>query len=75
MHLFFRPLFISLFILGTSLSGFSQQKVKPLKVMTYNIWNGFDWGKDTARNERLIQWVKEQNPDVIALQELCNFNQ
>lgn len=59
---------------GIHLSTFSQQAKKELKVITYNIWNGFDWGKDTARNERLIQWVKEQNPDVLALQELCNYD-
>lgn len=42
--------------------------------MTYNIWNGFDWGKDSTRQENLIQWVKEQKPDVLALQELCAYD-
>lgn len=45
------------------------------KVMTYNILTGFDWGKDTMREEKLIAWVKSQSPDVLALQELCDFNQ
>lgn len=75
MRLFCRTLFFSLIILGCSISGFSQIKVEPLKVMTYNIWNGFDWGKDTARQESLIKWVKEQNPDVLALQELCGYTE
>jgi endonuclease/exonuclease/phosphatase family metal-dependent hydrolase len=70
-----RILFFTVFILGFSLSGFAQDEVKSLKVMTYNIWNGFDWGKDTARNENLIQWVKEQNPDVLAVQELCGYDE
>ncbi|WP_339754576.1 endonuclease/exonuclease/phosphatase family protein [Algoriphagus aquimarinus] len=75
MRFLFRTLFFTVFILGFSLSGFSQDKVKSLKVMTYNIWNGFDWGKDSLRQESLIQWVKEQNPDVLALQELCGYNE
>ncbi|TXE14485.1 endonuclease/exonuclease/phosphatase family protein [Algoriphagus aquimarinus] len=75
MRLLFRTLFFTVFILGFSLSGFAQDEIKSLKVMTYNIWNGFDWGKDTARNENLIQWVKEQNPDVLAVQELCGYDE
>ncbi len=46
-----------------------------LKVMTYNIWNGFDWGKDTERKANLIEWVKLQKPDVLALQELCGYTE
>jgi exodeoxyribonuclease-3 len=41
--------------------------------MTYNIWNGFEWGKDTDRKDKLISWVKSQNPDVLALQELNDY--
>jgi exodeoxyribonuclease-3 len=74
-RLFFRTLFFTVFILGFSLSGFAQDEVKSLKVMTYNIWNGFDWGKDSSRQESLIQWVKEQNPDVLALRELCGYSE
>jgi len=44
-------------------------------VMTYNIWNGFDWGKDKERKANLIEWVKAQNPDVVALQELCGYSE
>lgn len=44
-----------------------------LKVITYNIWNGFDWGKDTLRHSKLQQWMKEQQPSVVALQELCAY--
>lgn len=46
-----------------------------LKVMTYNIWNGFDWGKDTIRKENWIRWIQDKNPDVLALQELCGYNE
>lgn len=44
-----------------------------LTVITYNIWNGFDWGNDTLRRKKLQQWVEKQNPSVVALQELCAY--
>lgn len=44
-----------------------------LKVISYNIWNGFDWGKDMERKRKYIDWVKSQKPDVLALQELCGY--
>jgi|GEM_PF-743032 len=44
-----------------------------LSVITYNIWNGFDWGKDSVRRRNLQQWVKKQQPSVVALQELCAY--
>ncbi len=44
-----------------------------LKVITYNIWNGFDWGKDTVRRKKLQQWMKKHKPSVAALQELCAY--
>lgn len=43
------------------------------KVMTCNIWNGFDWGKDSLRRKAWQQWVNTQQPDVLALQELCSY--
>ena len=53
--------------------GFSQSQ-EQLKVISYNIWNGFDWGKDDARRAELQQWkVAGQQPDVVALQELCKY--
>jgi len=44
-----------------------------LKIITYNIWNGFDWGKDTARRSNFQEWVRSQNPDIFAMQELCAY--
>ncbi|GGZ21043.1 hypothetical protein GCM10007049_12090 [Echinicola pacifica] len=49
------------------------QGQKELKVISYNIWNGFDWGKDPERRLALGQWMKNQAPDVVALQELCAY--
>ncbi|MBD3628184.1 endonuclease/exonuclease/phosphatase family protein [Cyclobacterium sp.] len=45
-----------------------------LKVISYNIWNGFDWGKDTLRQEAMVRWLKEQEADVIGFQELNAFS-
>lgn len=44
-----------------------------LKVISYNIWNGFDWGKDTVREEAMVQWLQQQDADVIGFQELNAF--
>lgn len=46
-----------------------------LRVLSYNILNGYDYGKDTVRQANAIDFVKSQNADVVALQELCGFNQ
>ena len=46
---------------------------KSLKVISYNIWNGFEWGKDTIRKQTLVQWINKQKPGVLALQELCGY--
>jgi endonuclease/exonuclease/phosphatase family metal-dependent hydrolase len=59
-----------LLVLGIRSSG---QECK-LKVITYNIWNGFDFGKDENRREKLVEWVKSQNPEILGLQELCNYS-
>ncbi|WP_373522813.1 endonuclease/exonuclease/phosphatase family protein [Aquiflexum sp.] len=44
-----------------------------IKVMSYNIWNGFDWGKDKEREEAMVKWLQEQDADVIGFQELNGF--
>ena len=62
---------IVLVTLCTRHNSFSQENT--LKIMTYNIWNGFDWGKDTERRSNLVDWVDSQKTDIIALQELCNY--
>lgn len=50
-------------------------KTKTLKVISYNIWNGFEWGKDSSRKSKFISWMNTQAPDVLALQELCGYTQ
>jgi exonuclease III len=71
MKYFFR------FIIAVCIAGLSalnvQAQRETLKVITYNIWNGFDWGKDADRREKLVNWVNVQQADVVALQELCKY--
>ncbi|MEN8193080.1 MAG: endonuclease/exonuclease/phosphatase family protein [Bacteroidota bacterium] len=67
----FRFLVIVFLFLTVGNTTFAQEK--ELKVITYNIWNGFDWGNDTVRNVKLVNWVREQKADIVALQELCNY--
>lgn len=46
-----------------------------VRIISYNIWNGFDWGKDTVRQAALGGWLHDQQADVVALQELCGYNE
>lgn len=58
-----------------SQSNDQQASKSSLKVMSYNIWNGFDWGKDEDRHEKFINWINSKKPDVLALQELCGYTE
>ena len=44
-----------------------------IKVLSYNILNGFDWGKDLERKKNMTTWLKEIDADVIGFQELNDF--
>lgn len=44
-----------------------------IKVISYNIWNGFE--KDSARRARFVNWMNEQKPDIVALEELVGINE
>lgn len=68
-----KPFVLLILTFGVSSNGLRSQE--KLKVMTYNIWNGFDWGKDSERQVATIEWIKSQNPDVMALQELCGYDE
>ena len=61
---------LSIFFIHSSIA---QDPTKSLRVITYNIWNGFDWGKDTLRHGKFLEWASFQQPDVLALQELCGY--
>ncbi len=58
--------------------GFSfsqEQEISNVRIMTYNIWNGFDWGRDSKRKANCINWIKSKKPDILALQELCGYDE
>lgn len=46
-----------------------------IRIISYNIFNGFDYKKDADRRDRLVDWVVKQDPEVLALQELCGFTE
>jgi len=66
---FFLLLFLICVIWGSGLS--AQQK---LKIISYNILKGMM--RDTTQGkEAFIEWVKTQNPDILAIQEANKFTQ
>lgn len=53
--------------------GFSQQESETIKIISYNIWNGYDFGKDELRREKVVNWIDKQKPTIVGLQELVNY--
>ena len=45
---------------------------RTLKILNYNVLHGLN--NDTTKIEAFISWVKDQEPDIIAYQELNDFN-
>lgn len=76
MQTFYRGILCLLLLLP--LAGKAQTAGQPdrqanFRIISYNIWNGFE--KDSARRARFINWVKQQDPDVLAMTELCGFTE
>lgn len=44
-----------------------------IRIISYNIWNGFE--KDAGRKARFVAWMKEQQPEIVALEELVGFTE
>jgi endonuclease/exonuclease/phosphatase family metal-dependent hydrolase len=66
---------ITVLLFLVSLSSFLQgQEKDTFRIISYNIWNGFDWGKDTARAQAFQEWMRSVDCDVAAFQELCGYN-
>ncbi|MCD8268900.1 MAG: endonuclease/exonuclease/phosphatase family protein [Parabacteroides sp.] len=65
-------LFFLLFIF--SFKGISQDtNQQTLKIISYNIWNGFE--KNAARKARFVDWMNEQKPQIVVLEELVGFTE
>jgi len=65
---------VTIFIFLLSLGKIYAQN-DTISVMSYNIWNGFDWDKAKDRKAKLINWVKSKDPNILALQELNGYTQ
>lgn len=52
----------------------AEQAGPPLKVITHNVWYGFT-KKAQPRHELWLSWMRDQSPDVVALQELNGYSQ
>lgn len=61
---------ILLIVTGTCLL-MSVQAARPLKLVSYNIWNGFEG--DSLRRHRFVDWTRSQSPDIMVLTELVGF--
>jgi len=62
-----------------SFTGYGRSGNAKLKVITYNTWNGFHQmsrygNNDTLRKQKFIEWIRRQEADVVALQELMGFS-
>ncbi len=49
------------------------QNSENLKIISYNVWYGFTLVPE--RKDAWISWMKEQNPDMVSLQELNEYTQ
>lgn len=70
LHILYTLLFISL--LPVTSNGQPAGKEK-LRVISYNIWNGFE--HDASRRANFINWIKGQQPDILAMTELVGFTE
>jgi endonuclease/exonuclease/phosphatase family metal-dependent hydrolase len=62
-------------VLSIGFSFSQEQETAKVRIMTYNIWNGFDWGNDATRKANCINLIKSKKPDILALQELCGYDE
>lgn len=44
-----------------------------MKIISYNIWNGFEHTKVKA--DKFVHWIGQQQPDIVALEELVDFKE
>ena len=68
-----RWILVAAFVAGTSIHVAAVEE-NDIKIISYNIWNGFEWGKHEERHKAFIDWMRSQDADVAALQELCGYD-
>lgn len=62
---------VILLMLGAS--DMSGQSNLPIKIISYNIWNGFEG--DSLRRARFVEWTRSQSADIVVLTELVSFKE
>lgn len=62
---------VILLMLGAS--DMSGQSNRPIKLISYNIWNGFEG--DSLRRARFVEWIQSQAADIVVLTELVSFKE
>lgn len=73
---FFSGLFLlCLFAMMVQTVSAQSKTPQKIRVMTYNIMDGYDWGKDTVREKNAAEFIASEHPDVVALEELCGFTE
>ena len=70
LHILYTLLFIWLLPVTSNGQPAGQEK---LRVISYNIWNGFE--HDASRRANFINWIKGQQPDILAMTELVGFTE
>lgn len=72
-----RPVLFGILVVLVSMSMqlYAVPPERKLRIMTYNILNGFDHGKDSLRKQKTAELIASHHPDVVALQELCGFTE
>lgn len=60
---------------GFNFSAHAQkQSFKTVKVISWNIWNGFGSNPNKNCLNDFVRFIQKENPDVLGLVELCNYN-
>lgn len=68
--LFYKALIIGITLLSLSV----QSQAQKLRIISYNILEGMKMDT-TAGKQQFVDWVKQQDPDILALQECNKFKQ
>lgn len=64
---------ILLMLLPCSALSMWGQTGQQMKLISYNIWNGFEG--DSLRRARFIEWTQKQAADIFVLTELVGFKE
>lgn len=72
--MFIGVLLLILYLSFSLLQDAPVESESPFRVVTYNVWVGFE-DDSTGRKASVAEWLKKQNPSLVALQELNGFTE